>query len=1212
MIYEFCGIRFDPSRNILERDKTEIVLTPKACDLLKLLLDNPDQVLSRDEIYNRLWADTSVSDSALWFQVSRLRDALGPMASLLKTISRRGYVWCTPVGSDTEPTAVAALRSERPSADFPSLIGRRSEVEELLKRLRMAGAGECHLVAISGESGVGKTRVVEELEKQAAARRIPVYHGRFVEGSVGPPYHGLVEAIIESLRLAKYPAGAEATPLTALADPLIQCFPTFSEVGVLRAAAGREATRDSGLGSRTEVFDLLARAFIAVGGGRPQILVFEDIQESEASLDALQYVVRRLAPTPTLVVATIRTDRVAPNHPVYRFLEDFRNDRHFAHIELAPFSRGEHAEFVALLAQGRECGEDLTGRLYEITLGNPLWSREMYMALAERSSAALDSSGGSALLGPSDVAEADLLPATIEQAIERRLQKLSEELRNLLSIASVVGRSFRQQDLRRLLGRGADLEASLTGLIQQGFLREDAGHGERVYSLISPLLASAVYASIPRQRRRELHRRYLRRLEQFPQEQLDSRLTQLLHHSVRSDMPDKIVMYGERLSRASLLRWDADSAIHAARAVLSCVDEVPVRRIERTAEAHLVLGHAHRMRWEWDASLAELRAAIAHFQSCGNENAACSATALACTVAWEGRRLTETEYWLDRGLRRCRASTCTEPLSILLTQGALLANLSGDSAKADAYWKELESIPHPSVPNAPDPSTQSLASPFRMPGARRRLSVPMVSTVSELDPSLLFTVAHGKVLPLVFETLTRPGEETRITPWLAAEFRAEEGGRSFYFRLRENVRFHDGRVVTAQDVRFSFERLLRNGESHSRWLLEPIRGATALMAGARNDLEGFRILSTTEFRVELERPLAFFSAHTAHAATAIVPEGSEFIGRTWRDGVVGTGPYRVARFEPAHSMVLEANPAYWRPGLPRNAGLTFEFDIDSSDALDGFANGRYHVLTDLSPTDLRRLRSKPGLAGRFYAQPGLQTAYMTFNAHRGAFADIGLRRAAVAAVSGGAPVDELLQGLAFPARQLLPPGLLGHDPNAPAWGSTEIMRASGVDIVGIVNPMFEGPYAEFARRLLDRLKVAGFRPRLLECSKAAYYEALDKALVDFVLTWWAADYPDSDNFAYGLLHSTKGIVGRFCGADALDALIMDGRTGESLEKRYEAYRSIEELIRRESLLVPLFYGQRFCFAQTAWEGTRVTYFAPFIAFEEMHASDPPENGSEEQ
>lgn len=1209
MTYEFCGIRFDPSRNILERDGTEIVLTPKASDLLKLFLDNPDQVLSRDDIYSRLWPDTSVSDSALWFQVSRLRDALGQTAILLKTISRRGYLWSSPLASATGK-AVARGYSERPRADFPTLIGRRSEVEELLKRLRMAGAGECHLVAISGESGVGKSRVVEELEKQAAARRVPAYHGRFVEGSVGPPYHGLVEAIIESLRLARSPVGVEVTPLAALAEPLIRCFPTFSEVAELRAVARREGPRDPSLGTRTEVFDLLARAFIAVGGGRPQILVFEDVQESEASLDALQYLVRRLAPTPTLVVATIRTDRVAPNHPVYRFLEDFRNDRHFAHLVLAPFSRGEHAEFVALLAQGRECGEDLTDRLYEITLGNPLWSREMFLAIAERPNAALDAPGGSALLGSSEMTAAELLPATIEQAIERRLQRISEEHRQLLSIASVVGRSFRQQELRRLVGRGADLEASLTSLIQEGFLREDVGHGERVYNFITPLVASAVYASLPRQRRRDLHRRYLRWLERFPEEQVDSRLTQLLHHSVRSDMPEKIVEYGERLSKVALLRWDADSAIHAARAVLSYVDEVPVKRIERAAEAHLALGHAHRMRWEWDAALAELRAAIAHFQSCGNESAVCSATALACTVAWEGRRLTETEYWLDKGLRRCRASTCAEPLSILLTQGALLANLSGDSAKADAYWKELEAIAHAGVANPPDASKRTGASSFRMPGARRRLNVPMVSTVSELDPSLLFTVAHGKVLPLVFETLTRPGEETRITPWLAAELRPEEGGRCFYFRLRENVRFHDGRVVTAQDVRFSFERLLRNGASHSRWLLEPIRGAGAVKGGTRSDLEGFKILSTTEFRVELERPLAFFPAHTAHAATAIVPEGSEFVGRTWRDGVVGTGPYRVARFDPAHSMVLEANPAYWRPGLPRNAGLTFEFDIASGDALDGFANGRYQVLTDLSPTDLRRLRAKPGLAGRFYAQPGLQTAYMAFNARRGAFTDAGLRRAAAAAVSAGAPVDALLRGIAFPAHQLLPPGLLGHDPDAPAWGSTEIMSAPGVEVIGIVNPMFEGPYAEFAHELLDRMKTAGFRPRLQECSKAAYYEALDKALVDFVLTWWVADYPDSDNFAYGLLHSSQGIVGRFCGTDALDALIMDGRTGESLEKRYDAYRSIEELIRRESLLVPLFYGQRFCFAQAAWEGTRVTYFAPFIAFEEMHASDAQESGAD--
>src|SRR5262249_36780611 len=116
------------------------------------------------------------------------------------------------------------------------------------------------------------------------------------------------------------------------------------------------------------------------------------------------------------------------------------------------------------------------------------------------------------------------------------------------------------------------------------------------------------------------------------------------------------------------------------------------------------------------------------------------------------------------------------------------------------------------------------------------LHVPIQGIVRGLDPSSTATVEQADVVPSVYETLTWALEGTRIVPWLASEVRMEEDGARFRIRLRHGVRFHDGRRLTARDVRHSWERLLQNAESDGRYVLSIIRGARALMEGAATDL----------------------------------------------------------------------------------------------------------------------------------------------------------------------------------------------------------------------------------------------------------------------------------------------------------------------------------------------------------------------------------------
>jgi ABC-type transport system substrate-binding protein len=127
--------------------------------------------------------------------------------------------------------------------------------------------------------------------------------------------------------------------------------------------------------------------------------------------------------------------------------------------------------------------------------------------------------------------------------------------------------------------------------------------------------------------------------------------------------------------------------------------------------------------------------------------------------------------------------------------------------------------------------------------------------VRSLDPSLSGTVEQAEVLPQIFQTLTFAIDGTRVVPWLASSFSIENEGTRFRFKLRPGVRFHDGRRLTARDVRYTFGRLLANPKSDCRWQLSAIRGARKLLEGAATDLEGFHIVSPMELFIDLEQPL---------------------------------------------------------------------------------------------------------------------------------------------------------------------------------------------------------------------------------------------------------------------------------------------------------------------------------------------------------------------
>jgi len=483
------------------------------------------------------------------------------------------------------------------------------------------------------------------------------------------------------------------------------------------------------------------------------------------------------------------------------------------------------------------------------------------------------------------------------------------------------------------------------------------------------------------------------------------------------------------------------------------------------------------------------------------------------------------------------------------------------------------------------------------------LLMPLAGTADAIQPWSVTTAEQSEVSASVFECLTRHEKGARIVPALAEQFHSEHGGTLYRFRLRDDVRFHDGRRLTARDVRYTFEQLMLRWDYRS--LIAPILGSQEFIRGDSGELGGFSILSARDFTIELEKPVAFFPVVLSHVGVGIVPDGSDLSGRSWQEGMVGTGPFRVVDFEPGKRLQLERNPHYWRRGYPRCERLDFQFGVPPEAIHTGFREGRFSLCSDLFRADAEKLRRDPRFASGYRESPSLSTYYLAFNTRSGNFVEPIVRRLVARSANVPKMVRQTLGGLAVPAHGLIPPGLLGYDPSSAreARAPRGTRSFEGMKLKTAIHPLFMGKYSGIRDQIFELLQELGAEVEVVNEGIADFLHAADNATVDFILGRWMGDFADSDTFVHGGLNSKEGGFGRLSGTEEVDALAERGRAESDPATRHSLYRSIEEVIAREALLIPLFHEQVYRFAQPKLDGLTVSLGSPTVDYASLRTRD---------
>ena len=546
----------------------------------------------------------------------------------------------------------------------------------------------------------------------------------------------------------------------------------------------------------------------------------------------------------------------------------------------------------------------------------------------------------------------------------------------------------------------------------------------------------------------------------------------------------------------------------------------------------------------------------------------------------EGR---ESPNWMPGKLSR---RAFARRMSLLALSGAGLTVLQACGGAPPA----APAAKAPPTTAAPAAATVAPAAPAAKGGGV--LTIGMEAEVPNLDPGQSLGLHSGRVSRLINETLvtTKP-LTTEIVPLLAKSWETSPDGKEWTFRLQENARFTDGTPLTAEAVKQTFERTIKDSNPYYK------SGKWSFAAGYLAPLEEAVAINDQTVKLVLKYPLASLLGYLALPNLGIMSlkalqEDSANVGSK----PVGTGPYMVSNWERGTRLELARNENYW--GTKGTAErIVFRPFVESQARVAALLAGEADVIIPVPPDSIQQIDSS-GRA-QVVQQPGLTIWYVSFDLKKKPFDDVRVRQALNYAVDKEAIVRDVLKGT----------GTVAQGPIPPSWAFNPAVEKYAYDPEKAKRLLAEAGYPNgFSARfwvpdsgsgmqepkpmasvIQANLAAVGVRTSIEVFEWGSYLSKLQQELPEMAALSWFLKSDDPDLSLYPLLYSKNAPLPNRAGYNnpEVDDLLVKARSTTNQEERTKLYHQILEIATNDAPWIFVDHQQEIIGVRNGVEGVTI-------------------------
>ena len=464
-------------------------------------------------------------------------------------------------------------------------------------------------------------------------------------------------------------------------------------------------------------------------------------------------------------------------------------------------------------------------------------------------------------------------------------------------------------------------------------------------------------------------------------------------------------------------------------------------------------------------------------------------------------------------------------------------------------------------------------------------AIPVDPGTADVQKTTEFYCIPLNIYDRLVETITVKPGESKIIPSLAEKWEVSPNGLVYTFHLRKGVKFQNGETFKADDVYFTFDRMLDpKTQALNTDFLNMIAGAEDRVNGKASTVSGLKVLDDSTIRITLAAPFAPFIANlgtppcSIYNRKATVAAGDKF-------GVdpaktVGTGPFVFESWVTNDVCRLKANPNYFR-GKPTLAGIDMLVVPDVNTQRMQFETGKLDLL------DLENAVSQvPYFLGsnkwkkQIVSGPIVGIYFYALNEKIKPLNDVRVRKAIQYAIDRKLILDKIYNGQGVVEHGILPRGLIGHNPSLPTIPYdpkkakqllAEAGCANGFDLE--IAQTNDNPRTLKVNEVVQSmLAQVGIRVKILQLDSASYYALRKDGKMQAYETYWSADYNDPDNFIYTFFSEDNSTTRAFNYINKkVFAKLEEARQMVDQNKRIKLYQELEKTIAQDDAAwVPLF------------------------------------------